>query len=136
MKPLIAILLVLGTIFIGWKVWDYWDTVEKEKDIAAQKAAKPKITGEQLQGIPYKLENSLREATQQGPKALKTWLDTYTKSPVVQDPRLAWVQLDYVLMVSRDNPVEAKRVFAEVKKRVPPESPVYPRLKDLEKIYE
>ena len=44
--------------------------------------------------------------------------------------------MDYVLMVSRDNPVEAKRVFAEVKKRVPPESPVYPRLKDLEKIYE
>lgn len=135
MKPLIAILIVLAVIFAGWKVWEYWDTVEKEKDIAAQKAARPKITGDQLEGVPRQLENSLRKAQEEGPKSLKAWLDIY-KNTSVKDPRLAWIELDYVLMVSRDNPAEAKRVFAEVKKRITSDSPVYPRVKELEKTYE
>ncbi len=35
-----------------------------------------------------------------------------------------------------ENPLAAKRVFSEVKKRTPLESPVYPRIKELEKTYE
>ena len=37
---------------------------------------------------------------------------------------------------SRAKIVEAKKVFAEVKARTPENSPVYRRIKDLEKTYE
>ena len=55
---------------------------------------------------------------------------------MVQDPRKAWIELDYCVLVSREDLSEARRVFAEVKKRTPPSSPVWPRVKDLEKVYE
>ena len=54
----------------------------------------------------------------------------------VVDPRRAWIQLDYVVEVSREDPSEAKRVFKNVKDRTPPSSPVYSRIKSLEKTYE
>ncbi len=61
-------------------------------------------------------------------------MDKYRK--VAKDPRLAWIELDYVQLVAPKNPGEAKRVFADVKQRTPPESPVYKRVKELEKTYE
>jgi hypothetical protein len=39
-------------------------------------------------------------------------------------------------MISVKDPVEAKKIFAEVKKRTPPDSPIYPRIKLLSKTYE
>jgi len=54
----------------------------------------------------------------------------------VQDPRKAWIQLDYVLLLTRQNPQEAKRVFNEVKDRTLPNSPVWPRIQSMEKSYQ
>ena len=34
MKGLIAVLIVVGVIFGGWKLWDYWDTVSQQKEAA------------------------------------------------------------------------------------------------------
>jgi hypothetical protein len=65
---------------------------------------------------------------------LKLWLDQYGR--LVADPRLADIELDYVVMVARQNPAEAKRVFARVRQRVDEYSPVYPRLERLAKTYE
>ena len=67
---------------------------------------------------------------------LGDWLEKAKRSPQIKDPRLAWIELDYVLKVSASNPAEAKRVFIEVKQRIPTDSPVYPRIKSLEKNYE
>jgi len=88
-----------------------------------------------LPGVPSQAEPALQEAYNKGTQGLKEWLDSAKRSPLVKDPRLAWIELDYMVRVARENPVEAKRIFAEVKKRVPPDSPVYRRIKELEKTY-
>jgi hypothetical protein len=92
------------------------------------------VNPDSLQGFPPGYDASLRAAQQQGAAALGNWLKVY--GPAVQDPRKAWIQLDYVLLITRDNPQEAKRIFNEVKDRTPPSSPVWPRVHDLEKSYQ
>ena len=129
MKPFIVIFIVVGIVFGGWKIWDYWKAKETEE---AQQNNPVKT--EELAGLPYQLKDSLAKAQAGGSKTLKAWLDHYGKS--VQDPRLAAIQLDYVLLVGRENPAEARRIFADVQKRTPANSPVYPRVKQLESTYQ
>jgi len=73
---------------------------------------------------------------QQGASGLKQFLTKYQKSPYLKDPRKAWIQLDYVVMVSLNSPGEARRVFREVRNRVGPDSPVYERMKQMQSTYE
>jgi len=134
-KILIAILLIVGAIFGGWKLLEYWDDVEKDRE-AKQQAANVQIEPRTLPGLPYQLEGPLEEAYKKGAPGLKEWIEKAKRSPQIQDPRLAWIELDYVVQVSRSNPVEAKRVFADVKQRTPANSPIYRRIKALEKTYE
>ncbi len=136
MKTLIGILIVLAVIFFGWKVYDYWVGVDTEREAREQARRPPTVVPERLEGLPSQLEPSLQEAQKKGAPGLKAWLDQYKRSPLVKDPRLAWIELDYVVGIAAENPLAAKRVFSEVKKRTPPESPVYPRIKELEKTYE
>ena len=84
--------------------------------------------------MPSGLEPTLQAAQTAGAPGLKNWLKQYGR--VVGDPRLAWIELDYVNMLRNDDPAEARRVFAAVKKRTTPASPVYERVKQLEKTYE
>jgi len=130
MKPLIVIFIIVGVAFGGWKIWDYW----KSKEAEEAERNNPVVTPQQLPGLPYQLNDSLAKAQSGGSKTLKAWLDAYGRS--VQDPRLASIQLDYVLLIGRENPAEARRIFADVKKRTPSNSPVYPRVKQLESTYE
>lgn len=132
MKVLIVILLVAGALFGGWKLLEYWDDVAAERE-AKQQAAAAQLDPKQLPGLPYQLEPELQEASKKGAAGIKEWLDKYNRSPFLKDPRLAWIELDYVALIYRKNPLEAKRVFAKVKARTPPESPVYPRIRILEK---
>ena len=67
---------------------------------------------------------------------LKRFIDSCKNFPDVKDPRLAWVELDYVVKVSATDPLEARKIFQAVKKRTPTDSPIYPRIKSLEKNYE
>jgi hypothetical protein len=131
MKVLISILVAVAVIFTGWRLWTYWEEVSQQKDLngpsADANAAPPSIPR-----LPYELERSLEAAKRKGSTAFKEWLDAAQASQRVHDPRLAWIQLDYVVMISRENPVEAKRLFAEIKKRVEPDSPVYPRIQALQ----
>ena len=87
-----------------------------------------------LPGLPANLEASLQAAQKQGVAGLKNWLNLYR--PYVSDPRLAAIELDYVVLISSTNPQEARRLFAGVKQRTPANSPVYPRVKQLEKTYQ
>lgn len=136
MKNLIAILVVLVVGVMAWNIWKYWEEVSREREASEKVAATGTILPTQLPGIPGQLEASLEQAQKNGAAGLKLWLQTYKRSPLVQDPRLAWIELDYVVALSREDPVEAKKVFAEIKKRTPPDSPVLPRIKALEKTYE
>jgi hypothetical protein len=131
MKPLISILIIIGVIWVAVKLFNYWEDVGAEK-VAQQKAAAVIPTA--LAGLPPKLEASLQQAQQGGARDLKNWLNANRQE--VQDPRLAWIELDYVVLVARENPEEAKQVFGAVKERIGSDSPVYQRVKDLEKTYQ
>ena len=84
--------------------------------------------------MSYELENSLRAAQNQGPEGLRNFLKAYANR--LQDPRKAWIELDYCQMVARENTAEAKRIFADVKHRTPHNSRIWPRIEQLEKTYD
>jgi hypothetical protein len=131
---LIAALIIALVLFGCYEIVQYYATFENEKAAKQAAAAAKVVVGEQLPGMPYELQQSLTAAQQAGPKAFANWLAAYGRS--VQDPRLAWIQLDYCLAISRENPAEAKKIFAAVKDRTPSSSPVYPRIQELAKSYE
>jgi hypothetical protein len=135
MTKLIAALIVIGVLFVAWKLFVYWDDVNHERESVRQQAAAAEITRwDQLQGVPDQLGKSLNTAESQGGSALGAWLKTHGSA--VKDPAKAWIELDYCVAVTRENPTEAKRVFADVKGRITKSSPVYPRLEKLAKTYE
>ena len=135
MTKLIAALIIAAVLFLGYELFLYWDRVKNEEETARKEAAAKVITsGDQLQGMPYELERTYKSAEQKGATGLKFFLKSYGDR--LQDPRKAWIELDYCRELARENPAEAKRVFAEVKARTPATSPVYPRIKQLEKTYE
>ncbi len=131
---LIAVVIIVLVLFGCYELVSYYGEVKQESETKAKAAAAKVVKGEQLPGMPYELQASLAAAQQAGPKMFANWLATYGRS--IQDPRLAWIQLDYVVAISRENPAEAKRIFAAVKDRTPSSSPVYPRLQELAKSYE
>jgi len=135
MTKLITILIVVAALWGGWQLFLYWDKVKSEDEAAAKKKAQTEITsGEQLSGMPTGLESSYQVAKNQGPTALKNWIKLNGRS--VQDPRKAWIELDYCIAISREDPSEAKRVYSSVRDRTPQTSPVWPRIKQLEKTYQ
>jgi hypothetical protein len=135
MTKLITILIIVAALWGGWQLFLYWDKVKTEDETAAKKKAQTEITsGEQLSGMPSSLESSYQAAKNQGAAAMKNWLKFNGRN--VQDPRKAWIELDYCIAVSREDPAEAKRVYAEVRNRTQQTSPVWPRIKQLEKTYQ
>ncbi len=136
MKALIAILVVLIVGVGGWKLWEYWQMVEQQREASEKNTGPPPVDPARLAGLPPKLEPELQSAYKAGAAGLKSWLDKFRKSPFVKDPRLGWIELDYMLLVAQSNPVEAKKIYISVKNRTTPDSPIYPRIKSLEKTYE
>jgi hypothetical protein len=130
MKALITIVLIVGVYLFGKSIFDQYK-VKQQKEETAAKAANGPADG--LDGMPANFEPSLQAAMAQGAPALRQWLERYASH--IQDPKLAAIQLDYVVLVSRSNPVEAKRIFQAVKQRVPKNSPVYDRVKKLDATY-
>ena len=133
MTKLITVGIIVVVLYLAYHLFLYWEKVRDEKD-AQEAATRAVVRPESLPGLPYQLEASLQAAQGQGPNIFRKWLETY--GPMIEDPRKAWIELDYCLLLARENPKEARRVFAEVKKRTPPDSPVYPRVAQLEKTYE
>jgi hypothetical protein len=124
MKALITVVIIAVIYFLGKSfVGAYQAKQKKEQAIEAG------VPSDGLTGMPANFQPSLDEAQAQGPAALKAWLTRY--SSYIQDPKLASIQLDYVVLVGRTNPSEAKRVFKAVKTRTPKTSPVYPRIQKL-----
>jgi hypothetical protein len=131
-KTLIIIAVVVAVGFGGWELYVYWLKVQDEK-AAAEKAATKVVNGYELSGVPYELQDSLNAAEQHGAASLGSWLKLYDSK--IQDPRKAWVELDYVVMITRDNPKEARRIFGEVKSRTQTNSPVWPRIQGMQNTY-
>jgi hypothetical protein len=134
MTKLIAVVLIVAACWGVWELFLYWEKVKNEKEDEQKKEAAALVVGDSLPGLPYQLDQSLRDAKAKGPAAFGAWLKAHAAS--VEDPRKAWIQLDYCVAITREDPAEARRVFADVKGRVGPNSPVYPRVKQLERSYE
>lgn len=135
MTKLIAAAIVIVCLYVGWELFLYWDKVKNEQEVEEkQAAAAANIIPESLPGLPQPLEQGLQAAQKLGAEGLGNFLKVYGQS--IQDPRKAWIELDYCLLLSRENPAEARRIFATVKARTPKTSPVWPRIQKLEKTYE
>lgn len=131
---LIAVVIIVLVLLGCYELVSYYGQVKEESETRAKEIAAKKVVGEQLPGMNYELQQSLTTAKQAGPKAFAQWLANYGR--MVQDPRLAWIQLDYAVAISREDPAAAKKIFAAVKDRTPSTSPVYPRIQELAKSYE
>ena len=134
MTKLISVAIIVAVLYGGWHLFLYYEKIKNEKETEQKQAAVNAIVPQQLPGLAQSLEPTLEAAQKQGAEGLRNWLKTYHRA--VQDPRKAWIELDYCVMVARENPSEARKVFAAVKERTGPASPVWPRIKQLEKTYE
>jgi hypothetical protein len=138
MRQLLTLLLIIGAIWGGKQLYDYWETVKAKKETEDRGGAPPPATtpaaSAALPGLPANLEASLQAAQKQGVAGLKNWLNLYR--PYVSDPRLAAIELDYIVLIGSTNPQEARRLFSAVRQRTPSNSPVYERVKRLEKTYQ
>ena len=134
MKALIAIVLIVGAAFGGWQIYSYWIDVRGKDKAKEQAEAPPQLSGSQLPGMAASLEGVLEASQRQGAPGLRRFLTQYGNT--ISDPRLASIELDYVVLVAQKDPAEAKRVFAKVKQRTANGSAVSERVKQLEKTYE
>ena len=133
MKALITLAIVVVVyLAIQWLVSFYDKSNKGQYQSTPTAPVSTEVRGESLPGLPPSMEASLAAATKEGPAALKDWLKRYRA--YVKDPRLAWIELDYVVLTN--DPKDAKKVFQTVKERTPPTSPVYDKIKKLEKTYE
>ena len=87
-----------------------------------------------LAGLPQQLQPSLKAAYDRGAAGLGAWIKAYRH--YVSDPRLAGIELDYCVLALRNDPAQARTLFNLVKKRVAPDSPLYPRIKRLAPLFE
>ena len=137
MKQLLAILLIIGALWGCKQLYRYWEQVKARKEAEDRGAPPPTAVAtapSALPGLPANLEASLQAAQKQGVAGLKNWLNLYR--PYVSDPRLAAIELDYIVLIGSTNPQEARRLFTAVKQRTPTNSPIYERVKRLAKTYQ
>jgi hypothetical protein len=133
MTRLIWVLLAVAVAFIGYQIFLHWAKIQEEHD-GKKEVPVVSVSGDSLPGMPAHLEASYRAARDKSPATFRAWFNANEKQ--LADPRKAWIELDLCVAVRRDSPAEAKEIFARVKKRVAPSSPVSPRMKELEKAFE
>jgi hypothetical protein len=122
-------------IWGGYELFEVWNSYDKDQDLKAKRAeAARNFSPDSLPGMPPELFDSWQKADKNTAAGLRMWLRA--NGARIQDPRRAWIELDYVVLVAHEDVAEAKKVFADVKARTPENSPVYDRIKKLEKTYE
>lgn len=138
-RNLIGVLLIIAALLGLKELHQYWEKVKSQQEtrdrpaVGAPAVAPAATAAGGLSGLPPSLEASLQEAKSQSPAALRLWIEKHR--PYVQDPRLASIELDYVVLVGGRNYLEAKKIFHAVRERTPTNSPVYARIQQLEKNY-
>ena len=133
MTRLIWALIIAAVAFVGYRVYLHWAQIQEERG-GKKEVPVVAVSGDSLPGMPAHLDEGCRAAKNKSPAAFRAWFNANEKQ--LSDPRKAWIELDLCVAVRRDSPAEAKDIFARVKKRVPPSSPVWPRMKELEKAFE
>jgi hypothetical protein len=131
MRQVLTILMVIGLIWAGAKFKAYFSQRMAEQQ--AKLEGPPRTAPGKLPGLDPSLEASLETAKKAGADGVRDWLRLHRSE--VEDPRLAEIDLDYVVLVGRSNPGEAKRVLRAVKPRVAAGTPLHKRLLQLEQVY-
>ena len=131
---LIGAFFVILVLVAGWKMAAYYKQVEEENRNQKKVEAGADIKPEQLEGMPYQYQQSLTAAEQNGATGLRDWLKMFGAQ--IKDPRKAWIELDYCVAAMREDPQAAKKVFQSVKERTSTNSPIYPRVRQLERTFE
>lgn len=126
----IAVILLIG--YFGIRFSNYYREINREID-ERNKPSEPAAPSRDP-GMPDALEPLLADAQKKGAKAMKKWLDQYRH--LVKEPRLSEIELDYVMLLGRINPPEARRVFARIRARNGASSPLADRIEKLAKTYE
>jgi hypothetical protein len=138
MKLLITAVIALGLGLGVWQIYQYWEKTQENQHPARPTptvlAPPPIPSGDELPGLPQKLQSVYDAAQQRGAAGLRDFLATHAKE--VSDPRLASIQLDYVLLVTTSDLADARRVFAKVKDRIQPGSPIYSRVQQMATTYQ
>ena len=137
MKALISIVLILLALWLARTIYLTYETVDKQHHESVEQTpanSAPAAPVSNLTGLPPALEPSLAAAESKGAPGLRDWLARYRDQ--VRDPRLASIELDYVVLISHQDPAEARRMFDDVKNRTPTFSPIYDRVKKLERTFQ
>ena len=139
MNKFITVLLIAGALWGIWQLREMY--MEKKRENPEiynfnedEPSGPPKVDPRTLKGLHYSLETPLNNAKARGADGMKQFLNQYRNA--IRDPRLAWIELDYVVLLATKDPAQARAVFAQVKNRTPTNSPVYPRIEKLSKTYE
>jgi hypothetical protein len=135
MRQFLGILIVVAVLMMVKRLYTKYEAIKKEGSRSEQTtpAANPNDSSA-LPGLPPTLEAPLQTAQKQGADGLRNFLAQYHYA--IRDPRLAAIELDYVVLVNLKDPAEARRVFKAVQERTPTSSPVYERVKRLAKTYQ
>jgi hypothetical protein len=133
MTKLIWALIIAAVAFVGYRVYLHWTKIHEERGGKVE-APIVAVSGDSLPGMPAHLDAACRAARDKSPAAFRAWFAANEK--LLSDPRKAWIELDLCVAIRRDSPAEAREIFARVKKRVAPSSPVFPRIKDLERAFQ
>ena len=137
-KTITTILIIAAVAGVGWGIWRLWEKLGADNSASQQEQQQQTLVNsvvpEQLSGMPQAWEAAFKKATNNGTASFRAWMKQYGQQ--VEDPRRAWIELDYMVRVSTEDPQEAKAIFELVKERTPTNSPVYPRIQQLEKTYE
>ena len=103
-KALISIAIVAVLALGGWKLFQVWNKYDQSKDLSQQQqAALGSVIPEQLAGMPNGWEEAYDKANDAAKAGdltmLQAWLKAYGQQ--VGDPRRAWIEMDYMVMISR-----------------------------------
>jgi hypothetical protein len=137
LRFLITVAIIGALWYVGDAINDKFKEIKKQNgaETAPQTPAPaPASADAGLTGMPDRLAPSLQAAQGQGPAAMKKWLDANRR--FLQDPKLGDVELDYAVMLSRQNFGAARDIYRQVKSRTPANSPLQSKLKRLAATYE
>ncbi|HEX5221282.1 MAG TPA: hypothetical protein VFZ59_17090 [Verrucomicrobiae bacterium] len=133
MTKLIWALIIAAVAFVGYRIYLHWAKIQEERGGKVE-APVVAVSGDSLPGMPAHLDAACRAAREKSPAAFRAWFAA--NENLLSDPRKAWIELDLCVAIRRDDPSEARGIFARVQKRVGPSSPVFPRIKELERAFQ
>jgi hypothetical protein len=134
MKAVIVIVILLAVFGVTRQIMHSYDDAKREER-ATDRGYEPAPAGPTvLSGMPASLESTFEAANAAGVESLKGFLKQYRYA--IRDPRLAEIELDYVIQISLKSPSEARQVFRSVQQRVAPGSPLHERVRKMADTYQ